>query len=450
MGYNIQRKLECAVIAMLCTTPRGWARFGDWVSPIEFNEVPAQRAAALIRDITKDRGVSPRGTLLLYQYASELVADKKLTGDDMLEIIDYVEYGIEALTEIGIPSVMSTFERILTRHEKDEAAGALVEAWSKGKKTDRAFARFQKATKVGKTSPTAELGLLDRGARVNEISTTGVRDLLPTGIMELDFASGGGLQRGNVGLIIGGSGDGKSMALSQQAAVSTASGLFVAYASNEVKGHTVAARYEAALYGIDIDAILANPRITDPYYEKCKGQLGSFVPKEWKLDPGEKMCVGDVTEWLKALEDHFGRAVDVLLLDYVDRLRPTAEKHRDKGSYTAGEIIFDELAELSEEKRLWTWTASQTTRSKDENRLWSKNDVADSIHKTRRADNIYTLNLSKSPSGVLMMTISFEKARESEANLVIGPDLFQGRMGRIMPITLFENVLAKRRGKRRR
>jgi hypothetical protein len=318
----------------------------------------------------------------------------------------------------------------------DEGAQKIVDGWSA--QNDRGVKKgldaITTARSIGRVD--RSLGLLDRSARKRAIQErSGSGEYMSTGMPEVDVGLDGGLMRGCVGLTIGGTGDGKSMDLNQKAAVGASTGHFVVMASVENKPALFCERFDAALFGIPSRVIRANPNVTDKLYARFEDSIGIFVPKFFKrLKPGDKTPLCEIFDWVHALADHFKRFPDVLILDYIDRLgRSDGET---QGDYLDGEVLMDELVDFTEHHGLWTWTASQPQRKKPGHRLWTKDDVAGSMHKSRRVDTIYTLNVERNEFGDKVMTVLCDKNREGDSGAIVGPLPVGFDKGRV-----FDNVV---------
>jgi hypothetical protein len=107
----------------------------------------------------------------------------------------------------------------------------------------------------------------------------------------------------------------------------------------------------------------------------------------------------DIFEWVKAFEQKAGVRLDLLVIDYADRLgAPGPKARRGDSDYHASRLIYEEFQRWAEATGTCIWTASQARRGagkKDQPRLSGRyvdlQDVADSMHKVKASDMVITI-----------------------------------------------------------
>jgi len=371
----------------------------------------------LAKAAASDSGV-PGGINMLYQWAEILEQDGALSQRALARALQWLEYGIEHLDTLDPETLLRTVVQAVRQHAKDKAATKLLETWASGSMPDKAVETYISAAKIGEQQDRGK-SASSRSARKAALLEATNFKAMRTGFAELDAGMGGGLTMGCVGGILGGPGDGKSTACIHISAYLTGiQQKFVAYASAELRVYQVAAKYEAALFGVPVLAIRKNPSILDSYYDQHGDNIGPFAVKHFDMPPGKKPTPTDIEHWLREEEARAGRKVDILMVDYGDRFHPSVTKAHGS-SYSMGEIVSDELAQMAADRNIPIWTGSATTRRKS-GMYWGTGDAADSQHKERRFDAFFSVNaLGKTPDRT--MTINLFKWREGDAHLVIGP-----------------------------
>ncbi len=235
----------------------------------------------------------------------------------------------------------------------------------------------------------------------NLIKQAGNREKMPTGIDLWDTYLDGGLGRKALGLIIGGTGAGKSVVLSQMCAVSLLTGEDAAYITLEVDPGEVAARIYAPIAGIPITYMVKNPDGAYPYVERTYARTGI---KPGRLMVEEFPAGITVAECLHALDQIFERQgwrPRVIYLDYLDRFGG-GKTRGAASSYEAGKDITQEIKNYIGKHDMWCWSASQSKRfaSKADAREADENSAADSQHKVRISDVVVNLLVNKDgPNG---------------------------------------------------
>lgn len=437
MKYKTHPEFERASVALCLTNAGVWRRVGKHVTPDALNIQEACDAFALARDIAGESGV-PGGVGVVLQSAMGKVEDGTMSEVGYKALVNWVEDALDDFLD-GKWDPAATEKELaacVRRHETDAAATSVVDAWAKGNpdKLRDGLDRVSAADKIGQESDSgAEVRTLDE--RIGEIQKSGVTELLEYGMSEVDALCNGGRNRGCVSLVGGGTGDGKSICLSQSAAVAMTRGLFVGIASTELRPYLISARVEACLFGLNIDDIRTDPEVLRGYYEEHGDRLGPLVIKQFEPGPGVHTRVSDIEDWIKRVEDNQGRALEVLALDPIDRLRPSVS-HFKGSDYSAGEHVMDELCQMADDRRLWLDGSSHAVRRKT-GAFWTENDLSDSQHKARRSDRLITVNAS-GPKGTRMMAINVCKDREGGGRGVVGPYPARFEIGRLIPMLLLE------------
>jgi hypothetical protein len=126
-----------------------------------------------------------------------------------------------------------------------------------------------------------------------------------------------------------------------------------------------------------------------------------------------------------------GRTLDMLIVDYGDKLVSAHKNKDDKNSYTSARDVFEGLRVYAVEKKLFCWTASQANRQKDRKKTLDLNDTADSMHKVRVADLVITINLRNEATEIVFYVA---KNRTGKSRGEAGPLPVDFATGRIAPI----------------
>ena len=217
-----------------------------------------------------------------------------------------------------------------------------------------------------------------------------------------------------------------SMMLSHIAADALFEGMSVLYATLELPEAEVLARLKANLTGLPINAILdgsmeqAKSRIAELETRLGIGYVQEFTP--------HMTTVADLGEWVTRCEDTIGSSIDVLIVDYADRLSAPTEK----SEYQAMRVVYEELRQLGVDHNCFNWTASQASRQQKGSKRTDLNHVADSMHKVRIADLVITLNVKGEDTDLLEYYIA--KHRTGRSRVIVGPLPTEFERGRISPV----------------
>ncbi len=421
--YRLDPAFERALITLACHRPRFYGRIGHAIDPDCLGIASAKLALEAVRQIVREQGKGPDNLLIVLQRLRRWFDDGRVKLEQIQEVDDMFADAEDA----GLPSedgANAEIAPILKRRIHGEAVRIGMDEYGKGTDFRKTMKLLSKAEKLGDTDTSTGVKL--GSGSYEEIDRLRTLERLPTGITELDIALDGGLQRGGLGLYVGGSGDGKSMSLSAQGAQSVRTGLFVVAATLEVPVPIWLARVNSNLTGIPINTIIADSEVARP--KLAKMPLGPFIVKYF---PPTATTFPDIEEWVSECEDQEGRKVDVLLTDYGDKLGAPAKSKGDDSGYSHGRVVFERMRVYAEERNIWHWSASQAVRKKDKKKILDLEDVADSMHKVRVGGLVITLNVSDDQSEILFR---IAKHTTGKAKINVGPFSTDYACGRIAPI----------------
>lgn len=424
-GYALTEDYQQAVAYYCATSPAFFGRIGHAIDPSKIEHAPAKLTIEASRAIYLERGRGPDSSRSVVQRIRRWVEDGRVRFDDLLLVNDLFDALEEDAKRPSEDEVLAEVVPILRRVMQQEAAISATEDYAKGSDFTRTISIVEKAKRLGEVDES--IGIRLGAGSAEEIATIRKLEKLPLGVTELDLRLRGGLRRGCFGLLLGGTGDGKSMGLGHIAATGLRRGLFVAYATLEVIPADVFARIEANLTGIPIDAILEDPTEAE---RRCAAMKGGGILCVHEFTP-LVTTFPDIAAWVEEIERVHGREVDLLCTDYGDKVgAPKAKGKTEDGGYRTGLVVFEGMRNWANQKRRWHWSASQATRRKDRKKLLEVDDTADSMHKVRVADLVITLNLD----GDGQMTFRSAKARHGGAGANVGPMPTDFELGRICPI----------------
>jgi len=215
-----------------------------------------------------------------------------------------------------------------------------------------------------------------------------------------------------------------SMGLSHIAAQSLYDGLTVLYATLEIPEGEVLARIKANLTDMSIDSITSGDG-----EDECIKRLNHLGARKFPTNahrPGLGLGITkefspfttthhDIRAWVDNCEQQEGRPVDVLIVDYADRMGAPKES----GDYNAQKIVYEGLRNIIDERGIFGWTACQATRSSDKSKIHDLNDMSDSMHKGRIADLVITLNLRGDEGDEMEFYVA--KHRTGRSRFKVGP-----------------------------
>ena len=193
----------------------------------------------------------------------------------------------------------------------------------------------------------------------------------------------GGLGQGDLGLIAGGPGGGKSWALISLGAQAVKLGFTVIHYTLELSEKYVGRRYDACFTEIPVGDVIDNK---DTVKKRVENLRGGLYIREY---PAGQATVNTIHAHLeKCIQQNI--EPDLIIVDYADLLTSKSNKEkRDKL-----DDIYTNLRGLASEMKLPIWTASQVNRSGAREEIIQGDRMAESYSKMMITD--FAMSLSRS------------------------------------------------------
>jgi len=185
------------------------------------------------------------------------------------------------------------------------------------------------------------------------------RKVVPTPWPLINDLLQGGLGNGDFGLIFGGPGGGKSWALVALGATAASLGYKVIHYTLELGESYVGKRYDAFFTSIPVNLIHNHQ---DEVKDKLKDFDNNVIIKEYAPKIASLTTIKSHIQKTKDL----GFTPDLILIDYVDLLKPPSKRSRDRKEEI--DDLYYGTKSLAKELDLPIWSVSQVNRSgaKDE------------------------------------------------------------------------------------
>lgn len=218
--------------------------------------------------------------------------------------------------------------------------------------------KFQKITHIGEEDDDCE----DVTEGIDKALAKEFRKTIPTGIGVIDALTGGGLGKGEIGVILTPSGVGKTTALTVIANTAYEDEKNVAQiifedTKDQIKRKHYTIWADSALSRLNEDE--ENARVSKIVHDKAK-QLegkGRLIIKRFSQ---ENTTMMDIRNWMTAYQKKFGFKFDILVLDYLDCL----ESHKKVPDRNEAELtIIKGFEALASDFDIPAWTAIQSNRS---------------------------------------------------------------------------------------
>ena len=429
---ELDETFENWVVSYACNSPRFYRMVGYAVQPESLTNDSGCWLLKAAHAIHGETGSPPESSVIVMQRLRAWSNEGKLRLAFVESCLDYLELSEDDANRMVEDAVVKELSPVLRRKAHYAAVKQALDDYQNRRDLSDVVEKIEQANKIGVSENVP--GVKFNIATVNTVLKAKMIGRLGTGTDDLDFALDGGLPRGALGCAVGGAGDGKSMFLYQIAAVGLAQGCHVAVATLENPESVVISRLTACMTNIPIAQVLSGvPQVVDRL-RLLEPQMGIATIREFTA---KATTSKDILRWCDELGSKEGRPVDLLVVDYADKLN--APKEKDE--YNAMRVVYEDLRVGVHERKIWCWTASQSTRKKKGENKTDLDSVADSINKARIVDLMVGLNVKDPQEGLTGREVELfvSKFRLGASRMTIGPVPTEFEFGRLTG----SNILAK-------
>lgn len=423
--YNMPAPFERAVAFLACTNPRFLARTAHEARP-ELLALPECRLALdAAQAILRERGAGPSTASVVIAHCAARREAGKVTEEEVRAVAGLFDIYDEEERPPEMVEVEAELVALLRKRLRFAAAQAAVDEhgeddWEQLQDLMRREDSLGKGESGIGIVGTPEAGLAAirrvRGMPKCEFGISGLDEVLcgvPWGTLTCFMAAAGGA---------------KSMTLSHIAGQLALKDLQVAYATLELPTEQVLARIYANQTGFTIDEVYGG--LIDDAVEQRLRAFGAIPVVVQDFAP-HVTTAEMIVEWAWEIQRRQGRRVDVLIVDYADKLTASG-KADEKGMYQEMRIVYEKLRVHCQAEKILGLTASQS-RGRDEKKgkMIDLEHTADSMHKARIVDQFITLNLDDESKE---MTYWLAKVRYGEGRKKAGPVPTNFACGQVAPI----------------
>jgi hypothetical protein len=420
--YAFTSDFERQLAVAACSRPKLYGR-GIHKLDVECLQDPtAKLILTACKVIHGERKKGPESALVVIQRLRAWVGEGRVTSEELATAHDVVS-AVEDATAISDESILGELVPVLKRRLRSEALQDTIKAAKDKKSLDKNIETLKEIETLG-NADSADNGTAVTPAIFGELDKLAQLERFGFGVDEFDAAMSGGLWRGGQGMFVGGAGDGKSVSLNHIAGLGWQRGFLVGVVTLEISTQLWVTRTIASVMQTPIDDILTSPYIR-PKMTKCIDDLNAKGGKVVVVDmPAMITTPNDITAWVERVEAVEGRKLDILIVDYIDKVSADGSKGSSEGkggTYHAGLMTMETLRLYCARRNIWNWTASQSRRKEKDKKIRDLDDTADSLHKVRVADLVITLNSTDDGAGNTSLTYFIAKNRLGQSRKAVGP-----------------------------
>lgn len=403
--YRFDASLERVAALYSCVRQSFWGRVGRLLDPEAVASEHAKLVLTACRQILLETGNGPVSDRQVVQRLRSMRQDGKVSREQIDAAEDYLDRASEETIAWPEEAAVDAIAMVLKPRLEQQALVEGFNEWSAKGDLLPIAEKIVEASRVGAADMT--LGTVWGADAVVPAFT---ENALATGIDPLDDALGGGVYRGELCVVAGDTGAGKSLFLTQVTAEGAIQQKLGAYITLEVGVNVIGRRLAANMTGIPYDSIKRGEALTQVQEIIRKKK---FVQPVVKAMAADATTVSDILGWLKYSEAALKRPFDLLVIDMADHLTSPRSKEND---YKGMKTIYAALRELAIDRDMWLWTASHTKDRKDKNKSPKAGDLADSRNKGRIADTLVTLNYHEETKDV---DVYLAKGRDIEGQKLV-------------------------------
>lgn len=426
--YGLDPEFEKVVLYYCVTSAQFWSQVGYALDGDALGDPSARLIVETCRLIAREMGRGPESVRLVVQRLSRRVNEGKVTAAQVQTITALID-DVQDSSPPAVVPVINELIPIIRRQLQSAAIVASHAEYAKKGDFQGVRALFEKASRIGVIDQIAGVKVGASGFDRIELAASVSR--VPTGILELDLQLNGGLPQKSLTVWVGDAGSGKSQALIHQVGQGMRQHMFCGFITLELPEHVQLARLFGNLTGVEVTNILDVKRWRDEAQARMtliESQVGLCELAEFSP---HATSVQDLIEWVEQKEQHHGAKMQLLVIDYADKMRSPEVK--DNNEYLAMRYVYEGLRrDIAVARSMWVVTGSQAGRaSKESAKRLDMHHIADSMHKVRVADVVVTLN----PREDGTMELFVAKNRLGKSRYVVGPLQTDFSRGRFVPVT---------------
>ena len=349
----------------------------------------------------------------------EFCKDKKTRSENISEYEDelYLVNNLDTSTSNNPEFVIDCVEKFAKRESMKQAITKSVDLMKDGR-FDEIEKEVKDALLVARSQDFGQDYFEDVDARWERLLSVTEGDFLETCLPSLNRGlTGGGLRKKELAMVVGFPGGGKSLYLANQAVTCLSNNLKVVYISLEMCEDRVAQRIDSIATVIPQE-MLGGEKGQKMLKQRHKVFKKTFSKAELRIKefPTGMANINTIRAYLNQLQSYEGFMPDVVIIDYMELLRPLRE---GMSEYEGQQRIAEELRGMAVERDILLWTATQTNRAGRSARIITDEHLGDSYGKFRVVDLAISLNQDEEEFDEGMMRVYVMKARNGKARFIV-------------------------------
>jgi replicative DNA helicase len=384
--YEFRENIQRGILYLLKSDKDFYLQIVNLVKPQYFEFPIHGRIFSVVRDHYEKYKKLPTD-----DFIEQKIRDTKSSKESLHDYTDEIQYvnRLDTSALDGSDYYLDLIENFAQREAmKDAIKQSLI--LIKEDRMEETETLVRKALTVSRTVDIGQQYFTSIKDRWDRTHNAEERDKYKTLLPTLNHSLEGGLGEKELAMVIAPPGVGKSLWLVNQAVQSMIEGRKVLYVSLEMSEDKIAQRFDSVM------TLIPQAQLKDSAAQlKVNERLSIFrtnFPNSQlmiKEFPCGTATVNTLRALLVQLRNYEEFIPDVIIVDYLELLRPTREGQHE---YQAQQRIAEEMRGLATEMKVLVWTATQTNRMGRSVKVITDSELGDSYGKIRTCDFALSLN----------------------------------------------------------
>jgi replicative DNA helicase len=238
------------------------------------------------------------------------------------------------------------------------------------------------------------------------------QNTIPTGFKTIDNLNGGGLAKGELGMVVAVSGTGKTLILTNLATNYTKLKYNVLFIALEELENRMILKFEQSLLRQNKSQILTGGTLNQQHYNHLqdfiKQKRDSFGNLFFARYSPRTITPAKIEQLISDVVLRQGVNVDVVIIDYPELLRnpnATGNEAEDGGK------LFEEMRRIGQEYNVVMWTAAQMNRTAYNAAIRTSEHMEGSLRKKNAAELVLTVNQTQEEYNAGFLRMYADKVR---------------------------------------
>ena len=420
MAYDFSENIQRGILYLLKSNKDFYLQIVNLVDPDYFEFPSHSKIFEKVREHYDKYGKLPTDDFIVQDIKPTLGARENVSDyEDELSYINNVDTSTTTNTEY-ILDLVEGFAK------KEAMKSAIAQSISliKDDRVEEVEALVKKALLINRDLDTGQDYFEDILGRWDRIFNKKTERKYKTFLPSINRSLEGGLGSKELAMVVAPPGVGKSLFLVNQGVQSMIEGRKVLYVSLEMSEDKIAQRFDSIM------TLVPQMKLKDPANQlTVKERLDMFkeqfpgselIIKEF---PTSQASINTLRNLLVQLKNYDEFEPDILIVDYLELLRPTREIQQE---YQAQQRIAEELRGVAMEYNILIWTATQTNRQGRLVKIITDAELGDSYGKIRTCDFALSLNQTEEEFDEGRMRAYVIKSRNGRPRFIVPMNIDYG------------------------